>query len=273
MTGVARYLKQQNPDVQVIAGDPEGSIYAAYYRTGEVGTRAPYKVEGVGNDKIPATFDFDLIDDFQVVSDRDSMLMTRRLTREEGLFVGGSAGLIVHVAVDVARELSDPDALIVCLLPDTGERYLSKIYSDEWMRENQLLVPEQVTAGLVVAGKSTETPSLIAVEPDAPVRQALELIEEHNVSQLPVIVDRDCVGSVSEANLMSRLVQDPELIDAPVEQVMEAELPVVDADVDFETVVRELVAGRPAVVVRKAGVPSGIITRFDVVHHLTDLDR
>lgn len=269
LTGVARYLKEQNPQVRVIAGDPRGSIYAHYSETGRVEGHAPYKVEGIGNDRIPDTLDFDLVDEFRVVDDRNALQMARRLTREEGLFVGGSAGLITFVAAEVARELSDPAALVVCLLPDTGERYLSKIYNDEWMQENRLLVPEHVTVGLVLRQKRGKTPALIAVAPDTAVREALELIETNNVSQLPVIRETECVGSVSEANLMARLVEDPALLDATVEGVMEAALPVVDAGADFDSVAQLLSRRHSAVLVRENGHPGGIITRFDVVQYLT----
>ena len=271
LTGIARYLKEQNPDVKVIAGDPAGSIYAGYHRTGEIGAHAPYKVEGVGNDRIPTTLEFELVDEFRVVEDRRSLNMARRITREEGLFVGGSSGLNAHVAVQIALELDDPDALVVCLLPDTGERYLSKLYNDEWMRENQLLDRESAGIDVVLQQKSRDIPALIAVAPDTSVRQALGLIEDHNVSQLPVMRDRECVGSVSESALMAHLVRSPELIDSPVEDVMETPFPVVDADTDFESVTRELAAGQSAVIVRRHGEPAGIITRFDVVHHLIGL--
>jgi cystathionine beta-synthase len=268
LTGIARYLKERNPAVKIIAGDPKGSIYEHYFRTREVGPHAPYKVEGVGNDRVPTTLDFDLIDEFRVVEDRDSLNMARRLTREEGLFVGGSSGLNVCVAVQVAKELDDPDALVVCLLPDTGERYLSKIYSDDWMRENQLLEEEVATIDALLRQKPADTPPLISVEPTSSVREALLLIEENNVSQLPVIVGGRCVGCVSESVLMARLVEDPALIDASVEALMEPPLPTVDADADFETVTNELISGKPAVLVRRNGEPVGIVTRFDVVHYL-----
>ncbi|HEX3866948.1 MAG TPA: cysteine synthase family protein, partial [Gemmatimonadaceae bacterium] len=141
ITGVGRYLKERNPKVQVIAGDPVGSILAEMWRTNgdEKPEGVPYKVEGIGQDKIPGTLDMSLIDDFMTVSDKEAFNMARRLTREEALFVGGSSGLVVHVALHVARRLDDPEACVVVPLPDTGERYLSKLYSDEWMRENQLL--------------------------------------------------------------------------------------------------------------------------------------
>ncbi len=268
LTGIARYLKEQNPEVKVVAGDPIGSIYVHYHKHGEIGPHAPYMVEGVGNDRIPTTLDFERVDEFRSVEDRHSLNMARRVTREEGLFVGGSSGLNTYVAVQIACELNDPNALIVALLPDTGERYLSKLYNDEWMRENRLLGRESATINVVLQQKRRDLPQLIAVAPDTSVRQALELIEDNNVSQLPVLQERECVGSVSESGLMSRLVQDPDLIDAPVEPLMEGPFPVVEVDDDFELVTRELSSGRSAVVVRTQGEPAGIITRFDLVHYL-----
>ncbi len=139
ISGTGKYLKERNPAIQVVAGDPVGSTLAEYWRTGEKGEAQPYAVEGIGNEKIPDTLWFDTIDRFENVADRDAFGMARRLTREEGLFVGGSAGLIVHLALKVARELDDPDALVVAILCDTGERYLSKLYNEEWLEENGLL--------------------------------------------------------------------------------------------------------------------------------------
>jgi cystathionine beta-synthase len=269
VTGVARYLKEKNPQIKIITADPFGSIYAGYFRSREIGPYAPYKVEGAGNDKIPTTLDFDLVDEFRVVEDRDSFAMARRLTREEGLFVGSTTGLIVHIAVRLAHELNDPNALIVSLLCDTGERYLSKLYNDEWMRENRLIVGGSPTIDAVLREKPSGIPTLIAVEPTASVRIALQLMEENNVSQLPVIRDGNCVGSVSEATLLSRPVENPGLIDAPVDTLMEAALPMVDVDTEFEVVTKKLIGGQPAVIVRRNGEPAGIITRFDVVHYLT----
>jgi len=136
ISGAARYLKERNPNIRVIAGDPEGSVFAEYSRTGEIGEGATYQVEGIGNDKLPGTLHFDWIDEFRTVDDRSAFRMARRITREEGLFVGGSTGLIVHIAADVAREVDDPEACIVAILCDTGERYLSKVFNDEWLEAN-----------------------------------------------------------------------------------------------------------------------------------------
>ena len=136
ISGTGRYLKERNADVRVVGGDPEGSTLAHYWATGEKVEGKPYKVEGIGNEKIPSSLWFDVIDEYRTIADLDSFRMARRITREEGMFVGGSAGLNAHLAIQVAREIDDPDALVVVVLPDTGERYLSKLYNDAWLKEN-----------------------------------------------------------------------------------------------------------------------------------------
>jgi cystathionine beta-synthase len=271
ITGVGRYLKERKPEVRIIGGDPVGSILAEYARTGVIAASQPYKVEGIGQDKIPETLDMSVVDEWRSVDDRTSMTMARRMTREEGLFVGGSTGLIVHVALEVARAVDDPDACVVCLLCDTGERYLSKTYSDEWMQENRLLEPARVSAGDALAGKEQGAPrELVSVAPETPVRQALGLINTHNVSQLPVITEGDCVGHLAESTLMGRIFEDTSVLDKSVQHVMEAPLPVVDAHVDLAGITRLLSRQNPAVLVRRGGRLAGIITRYDVLRYITD---
>src|SRR6187549_1580171 len=167
ITGVGRFLKEKNPNIRIIAGDPVGSILADYWRSDGKIVRegVPYKIEGIGQDKIPGTLDMSVIDDFETVPDKDAFAMARRLTREEGLFVGGSSGLIAHVALRVAREVDDPDAFVVTILCDTGERYLSKLYNDEWMRENQMLDSERVTLMHVLGKKESDTPEVVSTTP------------------------------------------------------------------------------------------------------------
>jgi cystathionine beta-synthase len=269
ITGAGSYLKEKNPAIRVISGDPVGSIFAEYHRTGIKGESTPYKVEGIGNDKLPTTMSFDLVDEFHTLSDREAFHMARRLTREEGLFVGGSSGLITELAVRVAKDLDDPDALIVCMLPDTGERYLSKVYNEEWLREHRLLEPERLTAGDMVDRKGGPAPPLVFVEPTAPTRQALALITEHDISQLPVCTDQRCVGSLSEATLMARVIEDPAILDRPVAALMDAPFPDVEAYVPIAGIGRMLTRQTPAVLVRREGRLAGIITRYDVVRYLT----
>ncbi|MFL5385014.1 MAG: pyridoxal-phosphate dependent enzyme [Longimicrobiaceae bacterium] len=269
ITGVGRYLKERNPAIRIVGGDPQGSIIRGYAETGTKGESAPYKVEGIGQDKIPGTLDLSVVDEWRTVDDRAAMGLTRRLTREEGLFVGGSSGLIAHVALQVAREVDDPEACVVFILCDTGERYLSKVYSDEWMRENQLLEPARVSAGDVLLGKAREAPpSLISVAPETPVRQALSFITQNNVSQVPVVAEGDCVGHLAEGTLMGKVLEDTKLLDQSVQHVMDAPLPVVDAHVELPTVTR-LLSKNPAVLVRRDGKLHGIVTRYDVMRYVT----
>src|SRR5439155_800728 len=147
VSGAGRYLKERNPRIRVIAGDPVGSIYSDYARNHRTSEGHPYKVEGIGGDKIPSALHWDVIDEWISVSDQDAMLMARRLAREEGLFTGGSTGVNIVSALEVARRVNDPEALVVTVLCDTGERYLSKVYNDEWLRENQILEPERTSVG------------------------------------------------------------------------------------------------------------------------------
>ena len=270
ISGTGKFLKEKKPDLRVVAGDPAGSIFEHYYRTGEKGEGAPYKVEGIGNDKLPDTLWFDVIDEFHSIDDRDSFRMARRLTREEGLFVGGSAGLITHLAVQLAHRLDDPDALIVCILPDTGERYLSKLYNEEWMRENRMIESERLTAAEMLRQKAESTPDLVVVDGTQSVREALALITGHDISQLAVMDNGEAVGSISEEALMARVIEDPMTLDTPVSELMEEPYPTVDADAGMESIARLLTRRNPAVLVRENGVLRGIVTRYDMVRQLTE---
>jgi cystathionine beta-synthase len=270
ITGVARYLKKKNPKIRVISGDPQGSILAELWRSkGKThGEGVPYKVEGVGQDKLPGTLDLSLVDDYRTVTDRESFAMARRLTREEGLFVGGSSGLIAHVALQVAAEVDDPKAFIVTFLCDTGERYLSKLYSDEWMRENQMLEGERISIAQLLAKKRGDAPVIVSTSPGASVRQALRLMALHDISQLPVLDGRDCVGAMSEANVSARALENPKLLDVSVSEVMDAPFPLVEGTQPVDSVVRLLTKMNPAVLVRGETGIQGIVTRSDVLEYL-----
>ena len=273
ITGVGRYLKEKNPDIQIIAGDPVGSILAELWRNRDVTGKhkiegAPYKVEGIGQDKLPGTLDLSVVDDYLTVSDKESFAMARRLTREEGLFVGGSSGLIAKVALDIARRIDDPKAFVVTFLCDTGERYLSKFYNDEWMRENQLLDTDRITLAHVLATKDGQAPSVVSVAPGATVRQALNLMSLHDVSQLPVMDGANCVGSVSDWSLSQRSLDNPKLLDATVSEIMDAPFPTMDGAHAVDTVVKLLSKSSPAVLVEDGGTVRGIVTRSDMLHFM-----
>ena len=278
LSGVGRYLKERNPGIQIVAADPQGSILAGLWLQGKDPNAAnpqgaPYKVEGIGQDKLPGTLDLSLLDDYVTVNDRDAFAMARRLTREEGLFVGGSAGLITHAALQLARRIDDPDACVVSFLCDTGERYLSKLYNDEWMRENQLLEPDRATLAHLIAHKNGgEAPALVTTAPGALVRQAIGLMKLHDVSQLPVM-DGDgsalrCVGSVTEHFLTERALESTRFLDATVGEVMDEPFPVVGAQEPVDAVTKLLTKATPAVLVADRGDVQGIVTRGDLLQFL-----
>ena len=270
ITGVGRYLKEQKSDVHVVGVDPVGSMIAPFFNTGETIEGHPYKVEGIGNDKIPGTLDLSAVDEYRSLDDGAAFRMARRVAREEGLFVGGSAGLMIRVAVDLAREVDDPDAFVVTLGCDWGERYLSKLYDDDWMVENGFLErPGRGTVLEMLDAKRTRVGSLITVEPTTPVREVLAIITSHDIGQLPIVRDGACVGSVTETKLMAEVIDDPDLLGQPVETVMHRPFPVLDGQVDSGEVRRILARDSAACLVQDGGVLVGIITRYDVVQALT----
>jgi cystathionine beta-synthase len=270
ITGAGRYLKTVKPSVRVIGVDPEGSLIGPFFNTGERIEGHPYKVEGIGNDKIPGALDLSVVDEYRTCSDGDAFRMGRRIAREEGLFVGGSSGLLVHGAVTLARELDDPDALVVTLLPDWGEHYLSKMYDDDWMRENGFLEgSRRTTVAEVLSAKERRVGDLITVAPSTPVRMALSAITAQDISQVPVVLGGECVGSLTESRLMALVIEDPDVLDRPVETVMGAPFPVLEEHVDSEEIMHLMKRGNAACLVRREGKLVGIVTRYDVVRVLT----
>jgi cystathionine beta-synthase len=269
VTGTVRYLRERKPDLEVIGADPEGSIYSG----GPENVR-PYLVEGVGEDFWPQTFDRSVVDRWITVSDRDAFLTTRKLALTEGILAGGSGGLAVHAALRVAAEVEDPEAMIVVILPDGGRSYLSKIYSDNWMRQHGFLEREsRLVVGDVMRRKldAGEIPSLVTVETHQRVRDAVSLLHEHRVSQLPVISPHDpatIVGAVSERGLLKRSAADPSRLDAEIVEVMEPPFPAVSTEDPVREAVELLAGDQQALLVIDHGRPAGIVTRTDLLEAL-----
>jgi len=270
ITGTGRYLKSRNPAIQVIGADPEGSVYSG-------GGGRPYLVEGIGEDFWPDTYDPSVPDRIVSVSDRDSFLTARRLTREEGILAGGSCGTAVWAALEVGKDLG-PEDVVVVLLPDSGRGYLSKLYNDEWMADFGFLRVGNRTAGEVLAAKRNSLPPLVHIHPQETVRTAITVLDEFGVSQLPVLQAEpplnvaEVVGSVSDRQLLEATFADTGVLDAEVSKVMGPPLPTVGTGDSIDRAVTRL-EGAPAVVVLDAGHPVGILTRSDLLDHLSRTSR
>jgi cystathionine beta-synthase len=266
MTGAGRYLKEKKPALVLVGADPEGSLYSG-------DTAKPYKVEGIGEDFIPGTIDLKLIDRIVRVTDRDSFLTARRITREEGILVGGSAGTAMKAAMDVAREL-DESKLMVVILPDTGRNNMGKIYSDEWMRQNGFLerFPLQ-RVDEVVQSPHREIPELITVSSKETVGRAIDLLQEYGISQMPVTEDgsapqKKLVGSIQERTLLDRVYRDPGLIETTVGAAMDGPFPTITTGAHVDEAFNALLGGATALVVMDAQRPVGIITRLDLLEFM-----
>ncbi len=263
ITGATRYLKERKPAVMTVGADPEGSLYSGEIR--------PYKVEGIGEDFLPGTIDLSIVDRIVRVSDFDSFNMARRITREEGILVGGSAGTAMHAALEVAAELP-ADKLLVALLPDTGRNYLSKIYSDDWMRQHGFLerFPRHRVRN-VLAVRQRGLPDLVTISSRQKVGRAIDMMQEYGISQMPVIEDgqvstvSQLVGSIQERSLLDRVYRDPGLIETPVGAAMESPFPVIAAGAHIDEAFAALLGGAPALVVAEADTPIGVITRVDLL--------
>jgi len=264
ISGTGRYLKEKNPNIKVVGADPYGSVFKTYKETGRTHEATPYLVEGIGQEVVPANVHMKYVDEIINVTDRDSFELSRLLGRREGIFCGGSTGTNLAAALKVASTL-DESGLVVFIVCDTGEHYLTKHHSDEWLKEKRLLEPRRMTAGLISSTKSAgERPRLLSVAPQDTVAEALAQMDKYGVTQMPVMEDGKPVGSVRENRLMAKVLGDRELLSTPVSNLMEASFPVIDVDASSSEVIK-LLRRNPAVLVEEFGRITGVITRHDML--------
>jgi cystathionine beta-synthase len=267
ISGIGRFLKEQNPAIRTIGADPEGSVYSG-------GTGRAYLVEGIGEDFWPSTYDPSVIDEVIAISDAVSFATARRVTREEGLLIGGSGGTAIAAALQVASGLP-PDAVVVVHIPDSGRGYLSKLYDDGWMADHGFLRTAGATVGDLLRGRDPGLPLLVHTHPDETVRQAIEILREFEVSQMPVVkheppvVLAEVIGAVSERELLQAAIADPAALDKPVGDVMGAKLPTIGIGEPIDLAIDRLEQSSAALVL-DGGHPVAVITRSDVLGSLVN---
>jgi cystathionine beta-synthase len=264
ISGIGRYLKEQNPEIRVIGVDPEGSILAEYVNKGTHGEAQTYKVEGIGEDIIPTTLHKEYVDEVLTISDKASFTMARRLAREEGILAGGSAGTAVAAALEVARLLPD-DAVVVVIIPDTGERYLSKVHSEEWLKENRLLEGFDPTIRDVLERHPDGVPPLVRVEETTLVRDAINLVRQYDVSQLPVLRGNENRGVLQGSKLLRFALEDGTFLEKRAAEVMDPPLPEIALNETADHVKEFLAHRDAAVLVRDGERLVGILTRYDLI--------
>lgn len=264
ISGTGRFLKEKDPNIRIIGADPYGSIFKTYKETGKIVEATPYLVEGIGQEIVPPNVHIRYVDEVINVTDRDSFELSRKLGRMEGIFCGGSTGTNLAAALRVAEGL-DENAIVVFIVCDTGEHYLTKHHSDEWLKEKQLLEPKRITAGLISGTKKPQAPKgLVTVKPTDMVADALGRMDELGLSQIPVLDEGRAVGSLRENRVLAKVVRNRDLLNSPVSEVMEGSFPTLDVDASSSEVTRRLQSS-PAVLVEEYGRITGIITRHDVL--------
>jgi len=273
ISGAGKYLKEQNPAIKIIGVDPAGSLYYEFVKTGNVGKAATYVVEGIGEDFFPGTMNLKILDDCIRVSDEECFVWTRRLAKQEGIFAGGSSGGCVHAALQVAKQAA-PGDLVVAFLPDSGTRYLSKIYNDAWMREHSYVEAEvTLTVADVVRAKRAKGKEreLIVARPYQTIFHALHTMQQQDISQLPVFEEENPIGTVFEDQILNLALQGKDLRKLVIREVMGAPLPQVPANAPVERVTHILSHDSPAVFVEMPGGRREVLTKFDLMDTVAGL--
>lgn len=277
ISGTAKYLKEQNPHVQVIGVDTYGSIYKKYFETGEFDKSviAPYLTEGIGEDILPKNMDFSVVDAVIQCPDKEAFLTTRALARREGLFVGGSCGSAVWGGLEWARQngLGENDVMVI-ILPDSGTRYVSKIYNDDWMQNNGFLdESSNLRAKDILFGKAGRRNSLVTVDHSDTLNYAISIMGENDISQVPVVKSGQITGSLTDSRILSRLMENPQMREHPVSEIMDAPFPVVTVDLKMDQITKLFKDQTPAVLVQQTDGRYDILTKSDLIYSLTHRDE
>jgi cystathionine beta-synthase len=268
ISGVAKYLREQNPKIKIIGADPVGSLYYDKIVNKKMGVAKPYVVEGIGEDFFPGTMDLKCVDDVIVTPDRDCFLMTRKLAKAEGLLTGGSGGSAMVAGLEYAKKLTEKDFMVI-LVPDTGMRYLSKVYNDEWMKENQYFeseVPLKVADILAAKRKHGKTGKLATVKPTDKLFAAMALMRKLDISQLPIFEKDKVVGTVMEDEVLGHMLKGRDIKKMIVREAMTGPLPVLAPEARVESVLRYFTPDRPAVLIKTGKNSYDIVTKYDVVN-------
>ena len=270
ITGTARYLKEKNPNIQIWAIDVYGSLLTKYFRTGEIdmGEVHPYISEGFGEDFVPQNYDMSVIDHFEQVTDKDGAIMARRLAKEEGLFCGYSAGSCIQGLFQLKDRLK-PDDLVVLILHDHGSRYVAKIYNDNWMKDRGFLETRNFSSAIEILRSRSQNQGLITADSEATVSEAVHLLNQAGISQIPVTEQGEFVGSLSDTVILSRLMDDPEIKSARVKDVMESSFPIIDSHLTVEEMSAKMGKDFKALLVRDDQGKFQIITRSDLLMAVT----
>ena len=265
ISGIGKYLKEKNPAIKIWGIDTYGSVFKKYHETGifDKNEIYPYITEGIGEDILPANVDFSVIDHFEKVTDKDAAIYTRRLAREEGIFVGNSAGAAMKGLLQMKDELKEGDVVVV-LFHDHGSRYVGKMFNDDWMRERGFLEEKHTTAGDLIENHIEKT--LVSVYAEELVSHAVAKMRKYNISQIPVMKDDEFVGSLNDTHTYQFLIDNPDSINAPISSIMQKPFPTVEENTTIEEISKLINKETPAVLVKLNNGSFHIVTRQDIIN-------